>query len=237
LVVIAIIAIIGLLLPALARAKAKAQGVNCLGNLKQLQLGWQMYSDEDGGRLPPQIVERGGGGGHSDRLGSWVFRNAQDDLTTSNLQHGVLFSYTRSAAIYHCPADKSAVTGHRDLMRSRSYSLNWYLGSDPKVYYNPRIKLRYSEILSPGPSKVYALIDEDDLMINDGTFFCPEEYAKWGDLPADRHALGCNLSFADGHAEHWRWRWPKHSYRGGLPPANPDDKRDLQRLWLASPGP
>src|SRR5947208_5627496 len=207
LVVIAIIAILaGLLLPALARAKTRAQGIKCLVNLEQLQLAWLMYPDDNGGRLPPQIVESGGGGGQSDRLGSWVFRNARDDLTTSNLEHGVLFPYTRSAAIYHCPADKSTVTGNKRLLRTRSYSLNWYLGSDPKVFYDPRIKLRYSEIVSPGPSQVYAFIDEDDRAINDGTFFSPEVWAMWGDLPAVRHALGSNLSFADGHTEYWRWR-------------------------------
>jgi len=237
LVVIAIIAILaGLLLPALARAKTKAQGIKCLENLKQLQLGWLMYPDDNGGLLPPQIVESGGGNGQSDRLGSWVFRNAPDDLTTSNIALGVLFPYTRSALIYHCPADKSTVTDHKSLLRTRSYSLNWYLASDvPKEFYTPRVKLRYSEIVSPGPAQVYAFIDEDDRTINDGTFFSPEEmWGMWGDLPAIRHALGCNLSFADGHADHWRWRWPD---KQSGPPVNPDDSEDLQRLWLASPGP
>src|SRR5438034_4897013 len=120
LVVIAIIAILaGLLLPALARAKTRAQGIKCLENLKQLQLGWLMYPDENGGLLPPQIVESDGGGGQSDRPGSWVFRNAQDALTTSNIALGVLFPYTRAALIYHCPADKSTVTGRKDLLRTR----------------------------------------------------------------------------------------------------------------------
>ena len=92
--------------------------------------------------------------------------------------------------------------------------------------------------MSPGPSLVYAFIDEDDRTINDGTFFSPEEWAKWGDLPGVRHALGSNLSFADGHAEHWRWRWPnKHRGKQWGPPVNPEDRQDLQRLWLASPGP
>ena len=229
LVVIAIIAILaGLLLPALTRAKAKAQGIKCLGNLKQLQVGWLLYLDENGDRLPPQIVQSGGGGGQSDGPGSWVLRNAQDDLTSSNITLGVLFPYTGSAAIYRCPSDKSTVTNHKHLLRTRSYSLSWYLGSDPKVFYDPRIKLRYSEIVSPGPSEVYAFIDEDAQSINDGTFFSPEVWGGWGDLPAKRHALGCNLSFADGHADHWRWRLPSKL-------GTPADQEDLKRLWLASP--
>jgi prepilin-type N-terminal cleavage/methylation domain-containing protein/prepilin-type processing-associated H-X9-DG protein len=235
LVVIAIIAILaGLLLPALARAKDKAQGIKCLGNLKQLQLCWQMYPDDNVGRLPPQNPGYNLQGDLSLLTGSWVLGNTQDDLTSTNIEQGVLYPYNRSLGIYHCPADKSTVIGNKGLLRTRSYSLNWYLGVDPNVHYSPRIKLRYSQIVSPGPSQVYAFIDEDDLGINDGTFFSPEEWGMWGDLPSARHALGCNSSFADGHAEHWRLRWP---YKQSGPPKNLADKQDLQQLWLASPGP
>jgi prepilin-type N-terminal cleavage/methylation domain-containing protein/prepilin-type processing-associated H-X9-DG protein len=234
LVVIAIIAILaGMLLPALARAKGKAQGIKCVSNLRQLQLCWQMYVDDNGDRMPPQDTTVA-----TALPGAWIQGNAQDDITSSNIEHGVLFSYNRSAAIYHCPADKSTVTRHKELPRFRSYSLNWHLGSDPKPYYSPRIKLRSAEIVDPGPSQVFAFIDEDDLSINDGTYFCPEEYGPpWGDVPADRHALGCNLSFVDGHVEHWRWAWPKHGRHNGDSPVNVKDKLDLEKIWRASPGP
>jgi prepilin-type processing-associated H-X9-DG protein len=99
---------------------------------------------------------------------------------------------------------------------------------------SPRVKHRTSGFLNPGPSRVYVFIDEDSRTINDGTFFSPEEYGEWGDLPAIRHALGCNLSFADGHAEPRRWPWPNKQVG---PPVNADDKQDPQWLWLASPGP
>jgi prepilin-type N-terminal cleavage/methylation domain-containing protein/prepilin-type processing-associated H-X9-DG protein len=75
---------------------------------------------------------------------------------------------------------------------------------------------------------LYAFIDEDEQTINDGTFFSPEAFGGWGDRPATRHALGSNLSFADGHVDHWRWQWPNRL-------GQPDDKVDLQRLWDASP--
>jgi len=230
LVVIAIIAILaGMLLHALARAKSKAQGINCLGNLRQLQLCWQMYPDDNGGLLPPQNPGIDIPTGELVGLeGSWVLGSVRIELTSSNIEHGVLFPYNKSTAIYHCPADKSTMPGDKNLLRTRSYSLDWYLGVDPKVHYDPRIKLRYSEIVSPGPSQVYAFIDEDDRTINDGTFFSPQSWGGWNALPAVRHALQSNLSFADGHTEHWRWRSPSKL-------GDPSDKQDLQRLWDASP--
>src|SRR5436190_6956549 len=199
LVVIAIIAILaGLLLPALARAKAKAQGINCLGNLKQLQLCWLMYPDDHGGLLPPQNPGLDLFTGELVGLeGSWVLGSVLIELTSSNIEHGVLFPYNRSIAIYDCPADKSTMPGQKSLLRTRSYSLKWHLGVDPSVHPDPSIKLRYSQIgnpaPSPGPSLVYAFIDEDDRTIDDGTFFSPRSYGKWANLPAIRHSLGSNL--------------------------------------------
>jgi prepilin-type N-terminal cleavage/methylation domain-containing protein/prepilin-type processing-associated H-X9-DG protein len=231
LVVIAIIAILAsLLLPVLAQAKVKAQGIQCLGNLRQLQLGWQLYTDDNDGRLPPQNPGLDKNNELISLSGSWVLGNVTHDLTTSNLEHGVLFIYTRSAAIYHCPSDRSTVTGHKELLRNRSYSLNWYLGVDPTLHNTPRIKLRYSEIVNPGPTQVYAFIDEDTASINHGTFWSPVEFGDWGDWPSIRHALGSNSSFADGHAAPWHWQSPSKLGKA-------EDRQDLTRLWLASPGP
>ena len=234
LVVIAIIAILAsLLLPALSRAKAKAQSIKCLNNLRQLTLCWLLYPDDNGDRLPPQNPGSTVSGDMSSQSGSWILGDVQQDLTSSNIEHGVLFPYNRSTAIYHCPADKSTVTGHKSLVRTRSYSLNWYLGTKaPPEIHEPRIKLRSSELVSP--SQIYAFIDEDERNIDDGTFWSPQSIAPyWGNVPAVRHSSGSNLSFADGHVEPKRWRWLyKQAF---VPPANADDKRDLEWLWLASP--
>src|SRR6266581_9561888 len=102
LVVIAIIAILAaMLLPALSRAKANAQSAGCLNNLRQLQLGWQMYTHDHDDNLPPNLTDD-----TTELSNSWVLGNAQTDLTTSNLESGVLFPYNKSPTIYRCPGDK-----------------------------------------------------------------------------------------------------------------------------------
>src|SRR5436190_9315167 len=167
LVVIAIIAILaGMLLPSLSRAKMKSQSIACLDNLKQLQLAWIMYPDDNNQLLPPNQLSAATGLSASSPTNCWVAGNAQSDLTISNVQQGVLFRYARSAAIYHCPSDRATVVGAPTQARTRSYTLSGYLGcSNPAPGWESRMKMTYSQItqmMDPSPTKLFVFIEEHE---------------------------------------------------------------------------
>ena len=243
LVVIAIIAFLaGMLLPNLSRAKAKAQSIACVNNLKQLQLAWIMYPDDHNQLLPSNQLSAAPGLAAWSSTGCWVVGNAQTDSTVSNIQNGVLFHYTRSSAIYHCPSDRATVASGRTQRRTRSYTLNGYLGcSNPDREWASRMKTTYSQITSmtdPSPAKLFVFIDEHEKSIDDGfweiSFVGGPGEKTWLALSADRHNQGCNLSFADGHAEPWKWLWPKRFISYGQS-AKDQDLRDLRRLQASCP--
>jgi prepilin-type N-terminal cleavage/methylation domain-containing protein/prepilin-type processing-associated H-X9-DG protein len=230
LVVIAIIAILaGLLLPALAKAKGKAQSISCVNSLKQLQLAWIMYAGDYSGLMCPN---RSSGNG-TDPLtwnclpGSWVLGNAQLHGSPTNIESGVLFPYTKAVGIYKCPADRSFTAGQAKVPRNRSYMLEIFLNGSPPI--DGKIKTRLAEIVSPSPSAVFGFLDVSERMINACDFSLAWDN-NWWDIPADRHSLGLGLSFLDGHAELHRWRFPKATKSCATAAQGNDDLRDLR--WL-----
>ncbi len=255
LVVIAVIAILAaLLLPALAKAKSQGQSISCMSNLKQLQYAWLMYTHDNNDSMPPNIDGSDGPTLTKALPGSWVVGNALTDLTTSNIQNGLLYKYVNNANVYHCPADKSVVSGNPSQPRTRSYSLSCWLNFDDSQAgfsnetpaRDPYMKTKYTQLTNP--SEIFAFLDEHEQSIDDAVMIVDNPSRDsisqwvndWIDLPADRHNRGCSISFTDGHVVHWHWKWPKrfkaHAQSAASVSQDPqqNDLKDLRQLqaWI-----
>jgi prepilin-type N-terminal cleavage/methylation domain-containing protein/prepilin-type processing-associated H-X9-DG protein len=251
-VVIAVIGILAaLLLPAVNLAKSRARTLACLNNLKQLQLCWHMYAQDNNDLLAPNnsvaSITTNGLSNPLSRGVSWCMgQNVRTELTPENIVNGLLFPYNRSTAIYHCPADQSTVesgTGQPlAQLRCRSYNMSQSVNGYPE--FNPSLNFfipcwkKYTQIRQPVPCDLFVFIDENAGTILDSQFGCPPKGSPyywqtvWWDMPANRHNQGANLSFADGHAEHWRWQVPKifHAWIQRVPG---DEMADYGRIQNA----
>jgi prepilin-type N-terminal cleavage/methylation domain-containing protein/prepilin-type processing-associated H-X9-DG protein len=209
LVVIAIIAILAaLLLPALSRAKAKAEAVVCLSNGKQVMLGWLMYSEDGDGRMPPKIYPNSAIWGSSENTNTALLLDPKQSL---------LGPFIKSTGVYKCPADRfpDPATG----IRLFSLSANAFLGGIsvtvaseiPGRTYNPKGVTKFSDLQKPGPALTFVTLDEHPDSIDDAVFHSigglAIQNAEFRNVPASYHyGGGANFSFADGHSEIHRWR-------------------------------
>jgi prepilin-type N-terminal cleavage/methylation domain-containing protein/prepilin-type processing-associated H-X9-DG protein len=230
LVVIAIIAILAaILLPVLKQAQARGQMIACMNNFKQLQLCWHMYVSDNNDNLPPNFVNNGGA-----ESNSWVVGDAQTDVTTANIQNGMLFQYNQQPKIYQCPVTMTNIPvqglpppgsglkpGQR-VPQIRTCSIEISLGgnfpaeslSGPwTIAYggNPTFKSyqKFSQIQTARISSKIVFADEAEATLDDGCFgLYPLESPMintWWNIPGNRHSRGTVWSFADGHCEYWKW--------------------------------
>jgi prepilin-type N-terminal cleavage/methylation domain-containing protein/prepilin-type processing-associated H-X9-DG protein len=234
LVVIVIIGILAsLLLPALGRSKARAISISCQNNLRQLHICWQQYADDNEGVMVPNNFVSGVQMGTSNKAGmsedemSWFAGYAPLDTNKISAKNSLLFLYNQTGAIYHCPADRSTVEGFPGLLRNRSYNLSNSANCSADNHFR-----KYGEIKAA--ASLFIFIDTHEDAIWDCTFgvMAVNQYWAdyWLDVPADRHLRGANITFADGHGEHWKWRAQKNGYLLGQHTYNKDDLADLRQL-------
>ena len=213
LVVIAIIAILAaMLLPALAKAKAKATAIACVNNLKQMQLAWVMYKDDHDDFMVPNGPL---GSPTNFQWVSSVYMNWANSTANTNLdilKTGLLSPYMNNGvACYHCPGDKVlALNGPR----VRSFSMNGQMGvyTVPGVFngpnYNPgyRVFSKVSQLVQPlNPTQAFVFLEEHPGSINDGYFQTDMVNPTFPDMPGSNHGNVGNFSYADGHVSLRKW--------------------------------
>jgi len=261
LVVIAIIAILaGLLLPALAKAKTKAQGIMCMNDSKQMTIAWKMYGDDSVDLL---LAAQD----NMPNRPNWCSGNVDLSIAVTashwdinqDLAKSPMWPYAgKSKNIFKCPADFSTVVvGGKRMPRIRSISMNQAFGWGSwlnKTYVAPpgtqnvwRTYEKGAAILNP--SKTFVFVDEHPDSINDGAFAvaCTGAETTDGpnyagaqiiDFPASYHNGACGFSFADGHSEIHKWHGLKIkapiTYTGTMAlnvSATPDSGVDVH--WMA----
>ena len=235
LVVIAIVAILAaLLMPALSKARMRAEAISCLNNTGQLELACQLYTDDHENYFPYNLVMNASSFRTNlnwvNNVMTWGVAGLQDsdNTNTATILNASLGTYASgSVAVYRCPADQAlssvqiaAGWSHR----LRSYSLNAMLGNVGNASItgvnvnNPNYRQFFKTTQIPRPAEIFTFLDEHPDSIGDGYFLnrqttlTPHVHGnhsysqdEWIDLPASYHNNSASFAFADGHASLHRW--------------------------------
>lgn len=227
LVVIAIIAVLAaLLLPVLGRAKARAQGVVCLSNFKQLNLAWQMYADDHDGAIARLTGAGPNYQGFTYLRLPWVEGHLSlmpdnlDNFRTDYLvdpKYAAFAPYIQNPAVYKCPSDKSTALWHgvrRTRVRSYKTAGGWYFGASYGSSLAPKVSWAVR------PANELTFIESHADWVGGGNFVPPYRFPSekdvpnpslvfLRDVPGSRHNGSGVVAFGDGRVEMHKWRDPR----------------------------
>jgi hypothetical protein len=241
--------VIGVLLPALNRAREQGRRAVCLGNLKQLSLAWVMYADENGGDLV------NGEAGNWNRLipnptppptdicgePPWVsdipLQNGNPTIDNQSqeqkIRDGALWEYLKNARVYHCPAGRV------------NHSVTYQIVDSMNGFQQPdtvadQVWARHRGDLSRTQNK---LVFIDIGKVRSSSYHVSYKDSKWLDMPPVQHRDGVTVGFADAHSEYWKWKGyetvklgkeaQRADPRNHITPQSPKGKEDLLRLQIA----
>lgn len=223
LVVIAILALLAsILLPALSSARESARRIQCVNNLRQLAITWEVYIDDHGDRLPAN------GYGTPGTLGNhrlWVVGDTHLNPASFTNESYLIESknagfagYLRSPGVYKCPSDRVTIEiDGRAFPKTRSYSLNGYLGwqapNFESSFLSPahQLYLKSSDLGAASPASLLQFVDTAPGNLCHSAFVIAIDHGLKGlfyHLPSAQHTRRGNLSFVDGHVETRRWKDP-----------------------------
>jgi prepilin-type processing-associated H-X9-DG protein len=208
-------------LPALAKAKVKAKTTQCLSNMKQLELCYNMYTGDNNETLPLNFV--------NNPTGNWIQGLVQSATTTIGIQTGALYPYNKSVAIYACPANTVTITWTGvnpppgQYPQTRTCSIEYSMGGNSASLATGPWTLSRGGVTFNSYAKAgqvqrsadkFVFGEEAQSTLNDGEFAMypiiggalSPATPTWWNLPSNRHNGGSIWTFLDGHAEYYKWR-------------------------------
>lgn len=233
LAVLVVVGLLSLLTAAgVANDGASSETITCVQNQKQLIRAWQLYAEDNDGRLPVNI------GGTSTTITNWVYGWISFDAAPQNTEpqymldprYASLGPYVKQTQFFRCPSDLSKIVVPRTnerVPRSRSYSMNAAFGRKENVFlpdFQYRLYNRLSDLVNPTPKNHFVFIEEHpdsmagcDFYVNMDGLNSPRS-SRIVDFPAYFHNGSASVSFADGRVEVHRWSnpqtMPKVTYTG-----------------------
>lgn len=201
LIVVAILAILmSLLQPSISKTLTSANTAKCLSQKRHLMVGVELFSEDHQGRYPSpdDNISR-------DPL-NWIDDHsyASDKNTDAAIKRGALFAYTQDTSIYSCPEDdRHAVSYQMSSLIGQHRINNGQRATTVNQMERPQYRMVFVEEDS------WRTVAIGSWAIHASTRYPEQNLGRWWDDVAIWHNNGMNVSFADGHVEHWQWEDPR----------------------------